>query len=689
MSLVALDGGQILAGGSAGVSRSKDGGSSWLTPTVNTDKITDLHAFGRSALAKDPAYVGGVGTALYYTEDAGDHWKAITSAPVNTGRSCGGIAFLKTVGHLAHPGVRRGKEQLDIYYSNECGVSKLVASRSLGETSFDYSGAWLALTVDHSDTRDLAFDSNDKPMLLGTDGGLHHTTDGGLSWTYIGGGHNGYNALQITEVQGQWIDGLSRHDLYFGTQDNDLWSSKDSGATWQDGAQAEGFAIELLFHVPTVANDVITFTSCWGCGHFKSGALFSHVTAWPDPPGPVVHAPKIVAQSFHVQGIQASALLSKGLAFTINLGTAWHQYATLPDDLYGLPKLSWIPRRTTPFVVPARPVLYQAVIAGRDPVINIPIIQLARIVGNAIQVGGLPPASVTYPAMNNFGGLGLNKTEFDWYQVFAVDPGNPNHLIAPDVINEKIMQTLDGGDNWSEIPLLTSMVTNGGLMLFRMAGTDQSQALFPLASSVSFNPDDPNMVALGTWENGFFLSADGGETWTKMPNSDSVPHITAFDWPSSENLIVSSYGRGLWWANLQGSGTVHLAQRRVRAKAEAQAFDRPVGKTQSPMAGKPYVKVTTHHSDGDRIAAPGQVIELAAHGYRAEEAVEIALDGRVVEKTSIGPDGSLTAKVVSPKKAGIHALTVRDAATGKVMDGSVFLVRSEDPRERDESKKKP
>jgi hypothetical protein len=650
---------------------------------VNTGPITRLHAFGRSPFSGQAFVVDGR-TKFYYTEDAGDHWQAIASAPANRG-VCGGIAFVKTVGHAS----RTGGDLLDIYYGDECWVYKLVASRRAGKTNFDYGGAWTKLIADHSDARDLAFDNHGVPMLLGTDGGLHHTIDGGAHWTFIGGGHNGYDALQITEIRGQWIDTLSRHDLYFGTQDNDLWSSKDTGATWQDGAKHEGFSIERLFHVPTAPNDVITYIACTPCGEFKSGALFSNATPWPDPPA-FVKAPKIIALSFHVQAVKASATLSKGLAVTTNLGVSWQQYAKLADDIDELPRLSWTAPRTTPFSVPALPVLYQAIQTGWDSAKNIQITQLARIVENAATFEGLrhPTGSVSYPAMNGFGGLGINPTMFDWYQVFDVDPSDPNHLIAPDVINEKMMQTFDGGDNWSEIPLLTDLVTNNGLLLFSQCCLKMN--IFPLVSAVSFNPDDPEMVALGTWENGIFLSTDGGGTWTNVQNSEQVARITAFDWLSSGDLIISSYGRGLWRVTLQQSNPApEFAKRSVAAVAKVQAVDHPVGKTQSPMAGKPSVKITTQNLGGDRIAAPGQVIELSASAHRAKEAVEIVLDGEIVERASIGADGTLIAKIISPKEAGIHTLTVRNAVTGKIMGGSMFVVRPEDPREGEEREEKP
>jgi hypothetical protein len=347
--------------------------------------------------------------------------------------------------------------------------------------------------------------------------------------------------------------------------------------------------------------------------------------------------------------------------YTTNLGASWSQYVTMADDLDELPKLSWISGAKP------TPILYQAVKVGWYGAGNFPITQLAKIVG-----GDVP--SVSYPAMHGFGGLGINPTMFAWYQVFAVDPGNPNHLIAPDVINQKMMQTVNGGEDWAEIPKLTSLVTNGGKMLF-------SQNIFPLASAVSFDPDDANRVAVGTWENGFFVSADGGTTWTKAKNSDQIPRITAFDWLNKNNLVISSYGRGLWRATFN---EVYAGIQEAQKRSEAALAVVPIGNTRSPMAGKPSVKLATHQIGDPHIAAAGQIIELTAQALRPGTAVEIRLDGRIVKKASIGPDGGLSVQLTAPKKAGLHTLTVVDPATGKVTDGSMFLVRPSDPKERSE-----
>src|SRR5260221_11363625 len=142
-----------------------------------------------------------------------------------------------------------------------------------------------------------------------------------------------------------------------------------------------------------------------------------------------------------------------------------------------------------------------------------------------------PDAFVVYPLMNNFGGLGINPTMFAWYQVFGVDPGNTRHLIAPDIVNEKMMETSDGGDNWTEIPNLTSQVTNAGQFLFR-------RSIFPQASAVSFSPDDPKVVAIGTWQAGLFVSGDRGGTGVRVPGSEQVTYITSVEWRTANDAIV-------------------------------------------------------------------------------------------------------------------------------------------------------
>jgi hypothetical protein len=388
---------------------------------------------------------------------------------------------------------------------------------------------WQHLALDHVDTRDLAFTNgkNRQPLLLATDGGLHKTVNGGLNWSLTGGGHNGFNALQITEVKGQWITTIPRYDLYFGTQDNYVWASSNGGTSWSNHVGGEGFFIENQRRLANPFESTTTFVLCGGCANFMANPLLIGILPWANPTNPPILAPKIVRKSFHVQAVDSdAAFMSKGLGVTMDLGSTWSQYAAFNEDWRVLPKLS------DPGVLP---VLYQPVRTGYDIPRDFEIDKLVRIVKSPAGSG----ASVTYPLMNNFGGLGINPTMFAWYMVVAVDPGNTQHLIAPDVINEKMMESTNGGDNWTEIPNLTSLITNNGEFYF-------NRSIFPQASAISFSLDDPNVVIIGTWQAGLFASGDRGATWWKIPGSDLITYVTSVEFRSATDATISTYGRGLW-----------------------------------------------------------------------------------------------------------------------------------------------
>lgn len=531
-SVLAQSGNHVIVASSDGIRRSNDGGTTWLTSTTGTGPGTmlNIHALGGSPFYSDQAYAVNWYRMVYFTEDGGDHWTRIMSAHQGFS-TCGGIAFVKAIGRIQFgPRLPPRSRSVELYSGNKCEVERLTAPQITGTNRFDYSGVWKHLALDHVDTRDLAFTSGKsrQPLLLATDGGLHKTVNGGLNWSLTGGGHSGYNALQITEVKGQWITGIPRYDLYFGTQDNGLFASGNLGTTWFTPPGGEGFFIELQHRVATAADSKIAFVTCGPCINNISDPLFTNVLPWHDPTSPPMSTPKIIRKSFHVQAVDSGPLFfSRGLAVTMNLGSTWNQYAAYPEDWRDLPKVS---------DPGSLPVLYQSIRTGFDATRGFEINHLVRIVKSPVGTGG----DVTYPLMNNFGGLGINPTMFAWYQVFAVDPGNTQHLIAPDVINEKMMESSDGGDNWTEIPNLTSQITNAGEFFFH-------RSIFPQASAVSFSPDDPNMVAIGTWQAGLFVSGDRGATWWKVPGTDLITYITSVEWRSGNDAIVSTYGRGLWW----------------------------------------------------------------------------------------------------------------------------------------------
>lgn len=530
-SILALGNNQVIAGGPAGIRRSTDGGATWSVPatgTAGSPGVQDIHAFGRSPISPQQAFVVSTETHLFSSEDGGNSWTRIVSAPIGGG-TCGGISFIKAVRRT--PANQPSSRSLQLYFSNRCYAARLIAPINPATGIPDYGGSWQVLRIDHADPRDLAFDDASNPLLFATDGGLHKTTDGGDTWGFVGGGSYGYNALQITEVTGQHIEDIHRDDLYFGTQDNNLWASGDGGASWPHAVRAEGFYIEAQRRVATAADSKITFVACGACANRISDVLLTNDMTWQNPAGPVVGNPVILDQARRWQLVDNSEDFSQGSAVTANLGANWRQYATFrvapPVASRGLAKLGRSASESVSLVA------YQPYLAGWVGGNEIQHLMLIH------QAPRATTATISFPLMRNFGGLGINPTEYAWYQVFAIDPADPLHIIAPDVINQRVMETTDGGDVWAPVQELANLASDGGRLLF-------SKAIYPNISAISFSPQNPRFVLAGTLEGGIYFSIDNGGHWGRIPGSEVVTNVTAFHWRSENDVIVSSYGRGLW-----------------------------------------------------------------------------------------------------------------------------------------------
>jgi len=524
MDVLALQSDVVLIGGEGGVLRSLNDGATWSRPASWTGTVLSIHAFTRSPYWTDQAYAVNGALNLYYTENGGDTWTRIATPP--HGGACGGIPFVKA---QANPRVQPVPDPVNngvmLWYGETCWLWTLFCPQ-LGARSYNYSGTWQPMAIDHIDTRDLAFESRGPALLLGTDGGLHKTTDGGTHWTLAGGGRNGYNALQIYEVKGQTITSLSRYDLYFGTQDNRIWASANAGRTWPYATKGEGFFIDGA-HRTSDRDNKITYQWPFSGSEVKnslSRPLFAGETAWPEPQLPVTAAPIYLTPSNYVQGVNQDSRFLKGMAYTTNLGLSWQQYTTFPEDRWFQAKLS------KPATIP---VLVQPIRTGLSA--GIPVYSMVRITGSAT----LPTGTAKYPLMNRFAGLGIHEMAWIKPSVFAIDPANSTHLIAADVFNEQMMETTDGGKNWLAMPSLTSLVTDSGRFLFRYGGETH-------ASTISFNPDNPLIVATGTHQGGILISEDRGARWTKVAGSDLVTRISSIEWKSASEATVSTYGRGLW-----------------------------------------------------------------------------------------------------------------------------------------------
>ncbi|HEX9982116.1 MAG TPA: hypothetical protein VGF69_02530 [Thermoanaerobaculia bacterium] len=505
----------------------------WDIPMSSPGAVDDIHAFGGSPLNRQ-AFVVNENNELWVTENGGANWRNLSSAPKGVA-GCSGTAFIKALLQTVETG-----SFLQLYFSNGCDLHSAPAPIDAnGVVHYPAHAAdWVKANVDHDDPRDLGVTTT-SAVLLGTTGGLHRGVATN-TWRFVGGGRTGgYNALQINEVKGQRVGGR-KADLYIGTQDNNLWawSLEDNSLT---SRESEAHHIELPREVDSSSDCKMTFAL--NNARFKSGRLLANMAPWADAPSDRMQAPALIRESHYVQNVmRTQRFLVPGLAWTDDCGDEWETFAVFYQEPRDLPRLASAGDLFDPLspVVMYQP--FRSNAAGTDWAEASGLMRIWK------PISSNGPATVFYPAMKSFGGLGINLTHFGGYRVYGVDSRDPLHIIAPDVVEPRLMRSNDGGESWSEMSVeLRDLVTDDGRLLLTtdLQGRNVGK-VFPIVTAISFSPQDPRLVLMGTSEGGIFASTDRGEHWAKVPGSQQATYVTSFYWDNANTVYVSTYGRGLW-----------------------------------------------------------------------------------------------------------------------------------------------
>jgi hypothetical protein len=128
---------------------------------------------------------------------------------------------------------------------------------------------------------------------------------------------------------------------------------------------------------------------------------------------------------------------------------------------------------------------------------------------------------------------------FDWHSVFAVDPANSRHLVAPDIRNGVIKETIDGGMTWTPMTALTDLVTDSGRYLLWDGDEYHMQVTF-----LGFDPYRAGRLWVGTRDNGVFHHETSGDF--AFDGTHAIKYVTAVTTTPGPVSYISSYGRGLW-----------------------------------------------------------------------------------------------------------------------------------------------
>src|ERR1700686_474187 len=413
--------------------------------------------------------------ALFGSWDSGSSWNAIDDF-VGINRP----PFVKTANAAADAPVH-----YELYYADG-GCQLRHATVTHG--GIPTLSAWTTAALDHCDPADLAFDPADHktPLLLASDGGLHRTPDSGSSWILTGAGGGGYSALQVTEVTGQLHTDRKGADLYFATQDNDLWASPDTGATWPGSRCCEGFFMNVWREPIGAVNTKLTGVSCSGCGNFIADPVLASQANFPNPPNNNGN-PRLLKPGTYVHNTAISGLTGNVFDLSTDTGATWTPRYGFPEEVRDLSKVAG------PI---ADPVVYTAVkVPGATPD-GYEIVAIKRIAG--VLGSGSPLVSL----ISGFGSLGIYATMFAWYKPFGVDPNDSNYLMVSDILDEQMKISTDAGLTWKPDPNLTNLVKGFGAFYFKWGPFSQ-------ASAFGFDPECPGHILVGSQQAGIFQTFDG------------------------------------------------------------------------------------------------------------------------------------------------------------------------------------
>jgi len=549
------------AGGQRGVYRTTDGGRSW-TRVLYVDENT-----GCGDLAMDPsnpdilyasmwqfrrkpwAFVsGGPGSGFYRTTDGGATWTKLTRGLPN--ETLGRVAVdVSPADSKRVYAVVEARDKGGLYRSDDRGESWTLVSTSQGVTirpfyfarivahpkeadkvykpgmglQFSDDGgrtfAGMAATT-HSDHHALWLNpTRPTEMLLGTDGGVYVSEDGGIHFRLVG-------SLPVSQFYHVSLDSKWPYNVYGGLQDNGTWmgpsqASDGIGARhWRNIDGGDGFWAFVDPHDEDVA-----YTE------YQGGSLsrFRKSTGETKNIAPMqrVGDPKLRFNwntPIHVGA--ASGRLYYGAQFlyrSADRGDTWERIS--PDLTTNDPAKqqqeasggvsvdnSSAENHCTIFAICESPKNGEVVWAGTDD----GNLQLTRDGGrtwaNVVKnVPGLPAHTwVSH----------VEASPYAEGTAFATFDGH-----ATGDMRTYVYRTTDYGRTW------TSLTTD---------------ALASFAHMIKQDPVNPDLLFLGT-EHGLYLTVDGGRQWGQMtPGLPNVPVRDLAIHPREGDLVIATHGRGIY-----------------------------------------------------------------------------------------------------------------------------------------------
>ncbi|UCF41249.1 MAG: glycosyl hydrolase [Gemmatimonadota bacterium] len=493
-------------GPGSGLHKSSDGGATWKELTSGLPAGTK----GRIAVAIAPsrpnvlyATVEAEKTAMYRSDDTGEHWREVNAS--NSVRQRPFYFSLVVVDPTDFNRVY--KPGLSLAVSDDGGNA---FSSFLGGGGGSYHGDLHALWINPSDPHHL---------ILGTDGGVYISHDRGNRWRHV-------KSLPVSQFYEVAYDMEIPYNVYGGLQDNGSWTGPSRSVAGIQNKDWRNIGFGDGFHaVPDPNDEDIVYVEYQG-GMFmrfrKSTGEIKDIRPYPRAGDPKLrfnwNAP------MHVGPSGALYVGSQHLHRSTDQGDSWERLS--PDLTTNDPARqrqaqtggltidnTTAENNTTVYTISESPHDAQVIWVGTDD----GNVQVTRDGGQswANVLGNMPGAPSGSWVSHVEAGLHAPGTAFVTFD---------GHRSGD--MRTHVYRTTDYGQTWE------SLVTE-----------DIEGYAFVIREDLS----NPDLLFLGT-EFGLYVSLDAGASWARfesgLPKMVSVHDLRVH--PREHDLIIATHGRGIY-----------------------------------------------------------------------------------------------------------------------------------------------
>lgn len=558
-SIHAINENNIIVGGESGVFYTSDG-ISWNRSIDGVPSFYCMHSFSSVPQNENFVFRADYNSRwLQYSINAGKSWQYL--APVsadlffrnstnqyafdNAGnpvtRLNGNSPWLPFAGTLLATGNMpaftritnsdRGNGYFELYFCNGTKLFKTTLSLDPGTWN---SASFKMLKLHHDDPSELCFHPVTKrPWILVGDGGISKTNDDGQSWVGVGTRLNGYNALQVTGLEVQNVtENNGKHDVNFVTWHNGSWASGDNGRTWTDKWPVEGTFITGNSIGSIRASDARNSIRPWNNNPEERGRFLDTYPGNFTPPRNKDWDRTISYFKDPLDGVVYTLVMTRGPGqiFYDKRRPGARSWTQILSD-------GRINPMSNPVFATSGTQVDAFFVDGSNR-----LVKVTNINGSSPWLG--------FINSRELGRIGISSG-ITGKPLLAVKPDNPQIMIASDIQNGLIQRSINGGVTWDSMITLNNLITDYGRLQYTIVpyhfnpnfSVDQgTHQVFEIA----YNPYDPNMVLVGTYENGVFISNDAGLTWNPLEGTQKIPRITEIEFGNANTIYISSWGRGVW-----------------------------------------------------------------------------------------------------------------------------------------------